>query len=121
MPIQKKPQPKSPNLVSIQAYREVRKAEKSDPAYEHKILSMDKVQLLQEMIRFQEERSRLGHLSPSMMTQGKILFEALEKAAETRELQILTRSYRRHLDHEMADYLQRVKRGQRKPGVAESI
>ncbi len=67
---------------------------------------MDKVNLLDEMVRFQEERSQKGHLTPQMMMRGKHLFRALERTAETQELKILTRSYRRHLEYELANYLQ---------------
>ena len=65
---------------------------------------MDKVELLEEMVRFQEERTQVGELSLSMMVRGRHLFKALEENAETQELKILTRSYRRHLDCELADF-----------------
>ncbi len=92
-------------VLSFQAAQEIKKARTEDPAYEQKIASMDKFELLEEMIRFQEERSRVGELTLGMMVRGKCLFQALEENAETRELTLLTRSYRRHLEHEMADYL----------------
>jgi hypothetical protein len=41
-----------------------------------------------------------------MMARGKHLFKALEERAETRELQLLAKSYRRHLEHEMSQRLQ---------------
>ncbi len=62
---------------------------------------MNKIELLEEMVRFQEERSEKGHLTPSMMIQGRILFRALEQHAETEELRLLASSYRRHLEHEL--------------------
>lgn len=96
------------NVVSLKAIREVRDAEQGDEAYKALILSMDKLELLEEMIRFQEERSKLGELSVSMMVRGKYLFKALEETAETQEMKILTRSYRRHLEHELADYLKKA-------------
>ena len=68
---------------------------------------MDKLQLLDEMVRFQEERSAQGKLSLAMMVRGRVLFEALERHSETRALRALTRSYRRHLEHELQDYLKR--------------
>ena len=66
---------------------------------------MSKVELLNEMVVFQEERAKKGHLSLDMMIRGKILFKALEETAETQALQILTRSYRRHLDYEMTNFM----------------
>ena len=84
----------------------MKEAENDDMAYRAMILSMDKLELLEEMVRFQEERSRRGSLSLAMMLKGKYLFKALEENAETQELRILTRSYRRHLEHEITAYLQ---------------
>lgn len=94
------------NIVSLKAVREIKDAE-SDIEYRAKILGMDKLELLEEMVRFQEERSRIGHLTPRMMIEGKILFKALEDSAETNELRILTRSYRRHLEFELAAFMEK--------------
>ena len=93
------------NIVSLKAVRDIKEAE-GDMAYHAKILGMDKLELLEEMVRFQEERSRVGHLTPQMMIQGKVLFKALEDSAETNELRMLTRSYRRHLEYELAALIQ---------------
>jgi hypothetical protein len=92
-------------VVSLQVVREMKKAEGQDPAYHARILGMDKLELLEEMMRFQEERSQLGHLTPKMMSQGQILFKALENSAETEELKDMARSYRRHLKLELENYL----------------
>jgi hypothetical protein len=97
----------TPNLISINAARELKKAELEDSAYRDQVEAMDKLALLEEMVRFQEERSKIGYLTPSMMIRGKVLFSALEENAETRELQILTRSYKRHLEFELADFLRK--------------
>jgi hypothetical protein len=94
------------NVVSLKAARELKQSKHEDDAYKAIILNMDKLELLEEMVRFQEERARVGHLTPSMMLRGKILFRALEETAETQELRLLTRSYRRHLDYELTAYLQ---------------
>jgi hypothetical protein len=95
------------NVVSLQAARAIKEAENEDHAYKAMILSMDKLELLEEMVRFQEERSRLGELTPLMMVRGRYLFQALEETAETQELKLLTRSYRRHLEFELRAYAQR--------------
>jgi hypothetical protein len=95
------------NVVSLKAARELKQSKHEDDAYKAIILGMDKLELLEEMVRFQEERARIGHLTPSMMLRGKILFRALEDTAETQELRLLTRSYRRHLDYELAAYLEK--------------
>jgi hypothetical protein len=92
------------NIILLHAAREIRDAENTEQAYHAMILSMDKVELLEEMVRFQEERSQVGHLTITMMTRGRILFKALEENAETQELKILTRTYRRHLDLEISEF-----------------
>jgi hypothetical protein len=97
-------------VLSLNAIRKIRQTETEDYGYKALILTMDKLELLEEMVRFQEERSRLGHLTLSMMVRGKMLFKALEETAETQELRLLTRSYRRHLEHELADYLENPER-----------
>lgn len=76
--------------------------------YRARILGMEKVELLEEMVRFQEERSRLGQLSPRLMREGRHLFQALENAAETQELRLLAGSYRRHLEIEYAELRSRT-------------
>lgn len=78
------------------------KNKKCSNEYSLKIATMDKMELLEEMVRFQEKRSRIGHLTLEMMLEGRCLFEALEQNAETIELRILCRSYKRHLEHELA-------------------
>ncbi len=91
-------------LISLDAVRKLRESDPADQEYRARILVMDKLELLEEMVRFQEERSRLGHLVPEMMVRGQVLFKALEDQASTRELQMLARSYRRHLDHELREF-----------------
>jgi len=71
--------------------------------YRARIQGMEKLELLEEMVRFQEERSRVGKLTPQMMHQGRHLFQALETSAETKELRILAGSYRRHLEIELEE------------------
>lgn len=97
------------NVVSLDVARELKKAE--DQAYHAKILVMDKAELLEEMVRFQQERAKVPELTLEMMVRGKILFKELEKNAETQELYILTRSYRRHLEYELQAYLQQRRAG----------
>ncbi len=95
------------NVVSLQKIREVRLARGQDLVYQSQIAAMDKVQLLEEMVKFQEERSHKGRLTLEMMVRGQHLFRALERSAETRELRTLTSTYRRHLEHELRDFMQK--------------
>ena len=93
------------NVISLNAARELKRAQVEDYAYQAKIITMSKLELLNEMVDFQEERTRVGKLTPEMMVRGKVLFRELEKTAETGALRSLTRSYRRHLEFELKDYI----------------
>jgi hypothetical protein len=89
-------------VISLRAYKALKDADQENLAYRAKILSMNKVQLLDEMVRFQEERRDIGSLTSSMMIRGLHLFRALEESADSQELKIMSRSYRRHLEYEIA-------------------
>ena len=89
------------NVVDFVAERNKRGSVKQDPYYQMQINRMGKIELLEEMVRFQEERSQKGKLSLTMMVRGRILFRALETQAETDELRLLASSYRRHLENEI--------------------
>lgn len=95
------------NVISLVKVKKMKEAEAEDTAYHARILGLDKLGLLEEMVRFQEERTRIGELTPSMMIRGQLLFGALEKHAETEELHLLARSYRRHLEFELRAYKQK--------------
>lgn len=88
-------------VIDLVAERNKRETLGQDPHYQAKINRMNKIELLEEMVRFQEERTEKGQLSVTLMVRGKILFRALEINAETDELRTLAGSYRRHLEHEM--------------------
>jgi hypothetical protein len=80
----------SNNVVSIFKNRDANKD----------IRSMDKMQLLEEMVRFQEERSALGQearMTKPMILRGIAIFTGLEKTCDTPEMYSLASSYRRHL------------------------
>jgi len=101
--------PTGAKVISIDSMRRMRRLQNQAPsddeyAYQARILGMDKLALLEEMVRFQQERSERGDLTPEMMSRGRYLFKALEEKAETEELRLLARSYRRHLDHELNEH-----------------
>jgi hypothetical protein len=89
------------NVIDFVVERNKRELAKNDPYYQMFIGRMNKIELLEEMVRFQEERSAKNELSLTMMVRGKILFRALELHAETDELRLLASSYRRHLEYEI--------------------
>ncbi len=57
----------------------------------------DKQELLNDMVVFQEERNRLGKLTPDLIEWGVVLYDLLTKFAETLALEKLSRTYHRHL------------------------
>lgn len=99
--MQKQPE----NIISLTAERNKRGLVQHDPYYQVQINRMTKIELLEEMVRFQEERTSKGKLSLNMMVRGRILFRALEVTSETDELRLLSSSYRRHLEHEIQDHV----------------
>jgi hypothetical protein len=70
-------------------------------SYAELVGGMGKAQLLQEMVGFQEERSRLGGLTDEMIPRGIVLFSRIRQTAETLELRLLAGSYTRHLACEL--------------------
>ena len=93
------------NVIDFVVERNNRGLAKHDPYYQMQINRMNKIELLEEMVRFQEDRTAKGQLSLTMMVRGRILFRALETNAETDELRLLASSYRRHLEHEIENEL----------------
>lgn len=89
------------NIVQLNVVREIRQAEKSNSSYEARIQKLEKLELLDEMMKFQESRSTMGHLTFEMMIQGQTLFRRIEEMAETLELKSLAHSYCRHLKFEL--------------------
>ena len=98
------------NVVDLSLERSKRGSAKHDPYYQMNINRMSKIELLEEMVRFQEERTAKGSLTLTIMVRGRILFRALETHAETDELRLLASSYRRHLDHEIDNSLNQMSR-----------
>lgn len=99
------------DVIDIVAERNKRGTAKHDPYYQMQINRMGKIELLEEMVRFQEQRSGKNNLSLTMMVRGRILFLALEVNAETDELRLLASSYRRHLEHEIDLHLKKISVG----------
>jgi hypothetical protein len=93
------------NVIDLLSERNKRGMSQHDPYYQTRINRMGKIELLEEMVSFQEERTTKGKLSLTMMVRGRILFRALEDHAETDELRLLASSYRRHLEHEIDHHL----------------
>lgn len=96
----------NPHVVSLTALRALKREEAAnEQAYQIYIDGMEKVDLLNELVAFQEERTREGKLTPGLLVRGRILFRALEATAESDALLALMRSYRKHLEYEREEFL----------------
>jgi len=60
----------------------------------------DGLELLTAMVNYQETRRKTGKLTPALISRGLALFQALERSAETHELRVLARNYKKHLEQE---------------------
>jgi len=90
-------------VVNLNKYRAIKQVNKEVEDYRAKLNKMDKLQLLEEMVAFQEWRSKSKELTSEMIVKGLILFPLLTRSAETKELRLLTSAYTRHLEYELAE------------------
>lgn len=108
----------SAKVVLLKVVRDQRMAEgklkkppEADVAYFAKILSLDKLGLLDEMMVFQRERSAAGELTLDLIVRGQVLFKALGDTAETAELRDFCKTYRRHLRFELENQMKKITGG----------
>lgn len=92
-------------VIYLNKFKNIKKENEIILSYKARLFSMDKLELLEEMVLFQHERTKIGHLTIDLILLGRVLFELLEKNAETHELKLLSRSYRRHLEYEYNAYM----------------
>lgn len=64
----------------------------------------DILRLLEEMTKFQQHRTRVGHLDRDMILKGIPLFTLIARKADTPDLKELARSYTKHLKAELATF-----------------
>jgi len=69
--------------------------------YYRKIQSLEKSDLLKEMIQFQAKRSEHYHLAYQMVLQGQILFQAIEEKAVSTVLKKFAHAYHKNLKLEL--------------------
>lgn len=62
--------------------------------------TMQKEELLEEMVKFAKERNRIGYLTPQMITDGIKLFSRLFHVADTPRTKSVSQQYLRHLIQE---------------------
>ena len=69
--------------------------------YYHKIQSLQKTDLLKEMIQFQAKKAEHYDLSYQMVLQGQILFQAIEEKAMSPVLKKFAQAYHKNLKLEL--------------------
>lgn len=90
------------NLVVLNEWKKRKNPESDVSTYQARIDSMSKGELMEEIVRFQEQRKRNGGLTEEAIINGMILFKAMESKAETTDLKIFSKVYQRHLSYELA-------------------
>ena len=95
----------SSNIINLNHAREVQRAETLAQDYDRWLSRIDKAALLEEMVAFQRRRQDAGSLTLTLICQGRVLFRALERQAESEQLQILASSYSKHLEYELSHYI----------------
>ena len=73
-------------------------------SHNSKISNMTKLELMEEMILFQKERSRMGYFTWPMIIRGQLLFKMIEESAETQEMKLLANSYLEYFNFEITNY-----------------
>jgi hypothetical protein len=73
-----------------------------DAEYQNRINQMDKAELLEEMVRYNESRLNQSDGNLKFLVQGRILFRALEVLSSTQDLRCLASSYRREIESEIS-------------------
>jgi hypothetical protein len=74
-------------------YLKDKRARIRDEAYEARLKSLSKYELLEEMVEFEKVRAKVGSYTHDMVVRGKALFEALKQTAVTPEFENICDSY----------------------------
>src|ERR1700691_4110618 len=88
------------NVLSIKGKLDINRARRDNADYQMKIAAMDKVKLLEEMVRFQEETLAVDNtlLPLDVIIRGLIVFNQLKDNCETAELKDLVSFYTKILE-----------------------
>ena len=89
------------NVVNLAAFRDIKEREFSNPFYQARIAKMDRLELVNEVIKFNEERYEHGGLNKELIVRGLILFKNMADNAETPNFKEFARTYCKHLELEL--------------------
>jgi hypothetical protein len=93
------------NPICLNQFKKYKKEQRNQGLYSIKLKQMNKTELLEELIRFQKERSLFEGPSLEMILQGELLFQALITHCESTEMQKFAKTYLKHLKHELQHLL----------------
>lgn len=91
-------------IISLKNKLEVSRTKRACEEYKKKIQAMDKLELLEEMVRFYEDWNIIDVPALEMIIKGMIFFEILKDKCETEELKHSTEFYYGLLELELKNY-----------------
>lgn len=91
-------------VINLKTYRVLKDRKREELAYRHQLLTMSKIDLLQELLRYHESYQLDPH-DVRITLRGQHLLEVLEQRAELAELQELAREFNAKLDARLARQL----------------
>ena len=92
------------NVISLDTKLKINKAKHECKEYEAKIKAMNNEQLLQEMIKFQEDWALMDIPALEAILKGMIFFSKLKESVDTKELKDMVEFYYSLLEQELKEY-----------------
>lgn len=94
-------------VINLKTFRVLKKQKREGLAYRHRIMGMQKPELLQELLSYHESYQKDPH-DIRVTIRGQHLMDVLEARAELRELQELAREFQSKLKARYRSQLQRM-------------
>jgi len=86
------------DVYDFQAAKNKKQNQNTDPLFQKQVDRMDRLQLMEEMIKYNDKRKESKDPNGLFwIIRGIILFTAIEHKCETNDMKALASSYRRHL------------------------
>lgn len=92
-------------VIQLKTYRVFRDRKRAELDYRNRLLTMEKPELLQELLNYHESYQRDPH-DISVTIRGQHLMDVLEQRAELTELQELSREFQNKLKARLRRQLQ---------------
>ena len=94
-------------IINIKTYRVLKERKAQEQTYRQRLLTMDKAQLLQELLNYHDSYQKDPH-NINVTLRGQHLMEILEQRAELNELQELSKDFQAKLKTRLYQQLQRL-------------